>query len=115
MKKTIFVLLLCLSQVSGAATYYRNKYIPGGVCMVDFYGSTVNASMITDVYAGTFTKNEIKESNFFSKDVYEKTEFQAIRITLVNGTTYTSKSPTLAEVEKKKADFLKLLNDTCKP
>lgn len=105
---------------AGAATYYRDRdrFIPGGVCMVDFYGSTINAALVQQVHHNEFSirvghytfKNPIF-GEFKDTSTYRTATL--LRITLVNGKYYDKELPA-EQAEPAKLAFLKQIEEKCK-
>lgn len=85
-----------------AATQYRDRYIPGAVCMVDFNGATINAGLIQEI--GVLEPFEAAEPG---------PSFRTLRVTMVNQFRYDQNLPK-EEAGPAKAAFLKMLRKTCK-
>lgn len=100
---------------ASAATYYRNKYIPAGVCMVSFGEHTINAVMIQEMEAGTLQFYEkLGASGWLIKtDDYGYRSYPAFRVKLVNGNSYWKKTETVAEAEMLKVGFQKTIKTEC--
>lgn len=105
-RKIILALALALALLTagtaGAATYYRDRYIPGGPpCMISISGSFVNAVMIKSVRVDEYEYARPSDKFFTRWDYYTR---KAMRVSLINGNYYDvfeNPDAALADVLKK--------------
>lgn len=105
-----FVAIMLVSSVN-AATYYRDRFIPGGVCMIEFEGKSINANLIQKIEVGTY-RGEGEYQGFFAGVKYP--EFLALGVQLVNGTMYYYRNTDQNVLEMRKIGLLQLIKDTCR-
>ncbi len=106
--KYAVALVLTLALPAHAGTVYRDRYIPGTACIVNFDGSNINAGLIQQVNIGTY--NIVKYTGFWSG--YEVTgQYTSLRATLVNGQYY---EVTTGDLQAKQDAFLKQIKESCK-
>lgn len=113
MKKLIFMMVLSLTQFAHAGTVYRDRFIPGAVCMVDLNGRAINAALILEVYAGTLQKSEYIGIKWDSRDSWKITEYPGWKVSMVNKEAYSYKEETQEIANAKKEAFLKQINEKC--
>lgn len=108
-----FFLLVMTTSAASAATYYRDRFIPGGVCMVEFAGTAINANMIQNVNVGVHEASE-PTGRFWTP--YRRVSYESLRVTLVNREYYEIKTDstngTNGLIARRDA-FLQLIKDTC--
>jgi hypothetical protein len=107
-KKVLTVaLILGIGTSVGAATYYQDRFIPSGVCMVEFNKMQINAAMIKDITIGprAWQKNMGMWDGWVDQPPY-----QSLRLTLVNRDYYEIKEGDLHQAQR---DFLKQIQDKC--
>lgn len=112
MNKHFLLLVAALCTVGAqAATVYRDRIVPGGVCMVDFNKNTINAALIEEVYAGGLSQNVKVRDGVFP--TWEPRNFSGIKVIMVNKNSYFMETATVPEAEMRKVAFLKLIKETC--
>jgi len=119
MKKILLAALLIATTGAGAATrtVYRDRFLPGGACMVDFNGATINAALVQQVHHAKFSirVGEYKyEYPLFGKykDLSTYRDAILLRVTMVNGNTYDQELPA-EQAEPAKLAFLKHIEEKC--
>lgn len=108
MKKLLTIaLILGIGTSVGAATYYQDRFIPAGVCMVTFNKTELNAAMIQEI---TIAPRPWQKRMGFWDGWVEQPPYQSLRVTLVNRNHYEITDGDLHQAQR---DFLKQITDKC--
>ena len=109
MKKSLIALSVLAACAQGyAATTYRDRFIPGGICMIEFNKVQINANLISEVSVDK--RRWYKFEGLLSGNV-EQPPYTSLRVYLVNGQHYEIKD---GDLIKQQNDFIKKIKDECR-
>lgn len=108
MVKALLALLLAFTVADvNAATYYRDRIVPGGVCMISFVGNDINASLIQEINIAP--REWIAYEGLFS-GYKQQPPYTSLRVTMVNRQYYEVKG---TDLDTQKAALLKQIKEKC--
>lgn len=110
--KALAFALICATQAQ-AGTVYVDRPLPlgGTPCLVAFAGVEINASMIQDVQAGTYSTYVHADS--WWNPQWNEVRYKAVRVSLVNKSYYEVRGEDLKELERQKSAFIEYVRYSC--
>ena len=110
MRKFIIAAVALLAAANaGAATIYRDRFIPSGVCMIEFAGKNINAHLIKEIDIGP--RQWFKKGDSWFSSWEEQPPYTSLRVTLVNREYYEVRDGDLYQAQR---NLLKTIRDNCR-